>query len=571
MTARPPQGAGTLGSLVDVVITGETQFNHLEYDGNNWVNTTALTFAADAATAGSIRFANGGSSQGGSDQAISFRNNAGTANQFIKFNETDAFLFEMTDGVQAKLNFFTNSSVSTIGQLIFAGINLGGGQKNYATVARVIIRNATAGAERAEVTTQILANGSNLEMYALRGQNNQEGTVFRTHIAIEQGEELFFDGLLNGDTFINELVTNHLYFTTGGTVSLVLTGGDIITGALGGKLRLDADSGGVLFISADGDGILFDVPSNDDYNFRINSIAELVVRADGILVPSGNSVVLDSTGFNTLIRDVGGDLNLRCATGKIFDFEIQAVTAFEVNVNEIIPTGDMQLAQGKAVFFDGATQTSHVSQQGATGMTFQFPSGSHLSIKNASVVEYDFTPTAFDMDKNLLVMREPGNSADYTITPLGISSDRILNLPLTVRTETLSILNSILGFSGINQIVAKGNTEFIGFGGEMQTTEANTDFYCPVAGTIRNMRVFLSENSSANAGNTVTVRHNGATPGSPIQVSYGIGVSGLLADTTNTLVVAAGDRIAIELVNTGSGGGTQNIVIETITLEYAAV
>ncbi len=125
-----------------------------------------------------------------------------------------------------------------------------------------------------------------------------------------------------------------------------------------------------------------------------------------------------------------------------------------------------------------------------------------------------------------------------------------------------------IGFSGMGLVVAKGATSYLGDGGGQNGTEANAEYYCPAAGTLKNLRVYVSANASNNAGNTFKVRKNGAATG--IVVTYGAGTTGLLSDTVNTIAVVAGDRISFEMVNTGSGGGTKNIVVESVSLQVAA-
>lgn len=128
--------------------------------------------------------------------------------------------------------------------------------------------------------------------------------------------------------------------------------------------------------------------------------------------------------------------------------------------------------------------------------------------------------------------------------------------------------SALLGHSGAGSIVAKGATSFVGLGpGVVTATAANAEYYIPVTGTVENLRVYVSANASNNAGNTVTVFKNGT--GTSLLVSYGATATGLLADTSNTVSVVAGDRISIEVVNTGSGGGTKDLVVETISLEVS--
>jgi len=131
--------------------------------------------------------------------------------------------------------------------------------------------------------------------------------------------------------------------------------------------------------------------------------------------------------------------------------------------------------------------------------------------------------------------------------------------------------SDFLGFSGEAATVAKGATEYLGVsGGDAGATEANAAFYAPAACTLQNLRTYVSANASNNAANLITVRLNiAACNSTALQTSYGAGVTGLASDTSGTCTVAAGDRIAFEVVNTGSGGGTRDIVVASISVECA--
>jgi hypothetical protein len=127
---------------------------------------------------------------------------------------------------------------------------------------------------------------------------------------------------------------------------------------------------------------------------------------------------------------------------------------------------------------------------------------------------------------------------------------------------------AMLGFSGESATVAKGATEYLGVsGGDAGTTEANAEWYVPSAGTVQNLRVYVSANASDSAGNTVTIRKNGASSG--VTVTYGSTETGLKSDASNTASVVAGDRLAIEVVNAAGGGGSKDIVIASVSFEIA--
>lgn len=130
-------------------------------------------------------------------------------------------------------------------------------------------------------------------------------------------------------------------------------------------------------------------------------------------------------------------------------------------------------------------------------------------------------------------------------------------------------VSDVLGFSAGAATVAKGATDFVGFGAaNVTSTEANAEFYIPIAGTIKNLRTYLSANASNNGSNLVTIRKNGAD--TILLTTYDAAETGLKANTSDSFTVVAGDRIAIEVTNTGSGGGTKNIVVESVSIELSS-
>jgi hypothetical protein len=131
-----------------------------------------------------------------------------------------------------------------------------------------------------------------------------------------------------------------------------------------------------------------------------------------------------------------------------------------------------------------------------------------------------------------------------------------------------STVNSMMGFSGAAITVAKGVTTYLGVTGLSQsTTEANQEYYVTQAGTVQNLYCYVSANTTGAAGNTITLRKNGVSQST--LCTYNSGVTGSQSDTSNTFTVAAGDRVAIEVVNQGSGGGAKDLTVESVSFELA--
>lgn len=103
---------------------------------------------------------------------------------------------------------------------------------------------------------------------------------------------------------------------------------------------------------------------------------------------------------------------------------------------------------------------------------------------------------------------------------------------------------------------AQGLTRYLAPGATMPTTaltvEADAQIIVPVAGTISMMSAYVTANTLSGAA-TLTLRVNGAA--SALTISIGAGATGQFTNSTNSVSVAAGDKIAIERV-TAAGSGS---------------
>jgi hypothetical protein len=80
-------------------------------------------------------------------------------------------------------------------------------------------------------------------------------------------------------------------------------------------------------------------------------------------------------------------------------------------------------------------------------------------------------------------------------------------------------------------------------------TETNRHFAVPVAGIVKNFYVKMSGTQSATGTLVITIRNNATSSAVTVTVSNADGASPTKSDNVNTLTVAAGDLIAIQLVN----------------------
>lgn len=80
-------------------------------------------------------------------------------------------------------------------------------------------------------------------------------------------------------------------------------------------------------------------------------------------------------------------------------------------------------------------------------------------------------------------------------------------------------------------------------------TESNRHFAVPVAGTLKNLYVKMSGTQSATGTLVITMRNNASSSAVTVTVSSADGASPTKSDNANTLAVAAGDLLAIQLIN----------------------
>ncbi len=122
--------------------------------------------------------------------------------------------------------------------------------------------------------------------------------------------------------------------------------------------------------------------------------------------------------------------------------------------------------------------------------------------------------------------------------------------------------STVLGFSGAQASLTGPSTRYLGFGcANVVNSELYAQLYCPVAGTVKNLYVWVQTNSTS-ATCTVTIRLNGVS--TALTVSFGSGVTGLQTDLSNSFSVAIGDKLGIQAV---AGGFSGIFKIQAVSME----
>jgi hypothetical protein len=95
-------------------------------------------------------------------------------------------------------------------------------------------------------------------------------------------------------------------------------------------------------------------------------------------------------------------------------------------------------------------------------------------------------------------------------------------------------------------------------------TESNRHFAVPVAGTLKNLYVKMSGTQSATGTLVITMRNNATSSSVAVTVANGDGASPTKSDNSNTLTVAAGDLLAIQLVNNATATSASVVSISFV-------
>jgi hypothetical protein len=97
-------------------------------------------------------------------------------------------------------------------------------------------------------------------------------------------------------------------------------------------------------------------------------------------------------------------------------------------------------------------------------------------------------------------------------------------------------------------------------------TEAVAEIIMPRAGTARNLRLRTSTAQPASGSLVITLRKNGVDTAITFTIAAGA-AAGMFTDLVNTVAYAAGDLMALKLVNNATAGSA---TIETFSLEYGS-
>lgn len=131
----------------------------------------------------------------------------------------------------------------------------------------------------------------------------------------------------------------------------------------------------------------------------------------------------------------------------------------------------------------------------------------------------------------------------------------------TAAQDSISLINNVAVTLGTS------TTSFVSFCAfTTNSVEASRQVIIPVAGTIKNLYVLTATTQSANNSQVCTVRKNGASTAITTTIAASA-AAGTFSDTTNSVSVAAGDRLSLQVQNNAASGTAAQIVSVAIIIE----
>jgi hypothetical protein len=162
-------------------------------------------------------------------------------------------------------------------------------------------------------------------------------------------------------------------------------------------------------------------------------------------------------------------------------------------------------------------------------------------------------------------------SGDVAVQATLVSGTNIktINSASVLGSGNLSVAaqDSISLINNTNVTVGTSATSYVSFCAfTTNSTEASRQVIIPVAGTIKNLYVLTSTTQSAGGSQVCTVRKNTANTAITTTIAANA-VAGTFSDTTNSVSVAAGDKLSLQVQNNAATGAAATIVSVAIIIE----
>ena len=184
-----------------------------------------------------------------------------------------------------------------------------------------------------------------------------------------------------------------------------------------------------------------------------------------------------------------------------------------------------------------------------------------ITDKNVTLAKLEDSTTAADIvvANGSKVPAYVAMSGDATIATTGALT--IANSAITIAKIAVSVVaSSFLSLATATAVVA-GNTRYGAPGAETLSVSESLYFRCPKAGTMKNLYCYLGTAPGVGEGVQFTLYKNGVGQTPTVTISNA-DVSG--ADVVNSFTVVAGDRLTVELIQSGASAAANF----TATWEY---
>ena len=291
--------------------------------------------------------------------------------------------------------------------------------------------------------------------------------------------------------------------------------------------------------------------------------ADLIV-ASALLVPTYVALSGDATIAATGALTIA---NNAITTVKIINNAITTAKITDKNVTlakleDSTTAADIVVANGSKVpAYVAMSGDATIATTGALTIANNAITTAKITDKNVTLAKLEDSTTAADIvvANGSKVPAYVAMSGDATIATTGALT--IANSAITIAKIAVSVVaSSFLSLATATAVVA-GNTRYGAPGAETLSVSESLYFRCPKAGTMKNLYCYLGTAPGVGEGVQFTLYKNGVGQTPTVTISNA-DVSG--ADVVNSFTVVAGDRLTVELIQSGASAAANF----TATWEY---
>ena len=306
-----------------------------------------------------------------------------------------------------------------------------------------------------------------------------------------------------------------------------------------------------------------------------NMIADIWIRKNGVDVPSttGKIVLTGSANaspvvaaWNYVLDLVAGDyVQLMWSTTNT---NVEIVAAGSTTPHPSIPSSILTVTQ-QAGILAGTGITAINSLTGAAQTIGVGTSGTDFAISSSGTAHTLNLPTASASNRGALSSTDWSTFNAKQAALVSGTNIKTVNSTSLLGSGNVAVAaqDSISLINNVAVTIGTSTTSFISFCAfTTNSAEASRQIIIPISGTIRNLYVLTSTTQSANNSQVCTVRKNGANTAVTVTIAASA-AAGTFSDTTNTVSVAAGDRLALQVQNNAASGTAAQIVSVAIIIE----